>query len=125
MSRLRRKLLGWLVVGTGSLWLAPWPALSRMPEPMDKSLLQLLLGDLHSAGAIASRLQPDAGLAGEATVLYEQLASFAEANSREACLACYQARCEEDFASGRTVLAEGWVLARSEAALCQLVMQSS
>jgi hypothetical protein len=125
MNRLRRKLLAWLAVGTGSLCLAPCPALSRSLAPIDLSLLGFILGDLHSAATIAARLPADADLAPEAILLYEELADYAGDNSRQACLACYQARREEDFASGLTVLVDGWLLARSEAALCWLVKQSS
>ncbi len=122
MNRLRRKLLAWLAIGAGSLYLAPRQAMSQQPDKVDLALLKSLLGDLHSAAAIAARLPANADLLREARLLYGELANCAARNSRVDCLAWYQARREDDFASGRTLLADGWVLARCEAALCLLAV---
>ena len=120
----RRKLL--LLCATAPLLLIHLPSVSAVTptqEPAaERDLTGLcgLLPDLDAARLIGDRLIEQAATpADPAALLHDTGLDPSWPGDR--MLAALRERRALDFAAGRTVALDGWILARCEAALCQLL----
>jgi len=123
----RRELLGYVgaVLFAGGGWAAGRTPL-RTPRSERRALARLLHGPsatvlgrrylaAYPQAATPERLRADAGL----STLPPAMCADIEALRRTVL-----ARQREDFEIGNTVQLDGWILARSEAALCALISLS-
>jgi hypothetical protein len=112
----RRMLLR--ILGLAGITLALGPrAAHAVPAPPRLGQFTVLLADAASARHVGrAYLQHVPGDADRGHLLVQLRARFDDKPSREKLMAC----CREDFAAGRTVTVNGWVLSQTEARLCAL-----
>lgn len=92
-------------------------AASALPLPSPARRLTGLLADMASARQIGrAYLQGTPGDADRDCLTAQLVARLEGDVSRETLVAC----CRADFADGRTVMVNGWMLSQTEARLCAL-----
>lgn len=115
-KQIARRMLVRLLGLTGlALAVGPVPALA-LARPSPAARLTRLLGDPESAREIGRAYLQTAPGDGNRERLTTQLAARLDRPTRDTLAAS----CREDFARGRTVMVNGWVLAETEARLCAL-----
>ena len=92
-------------------------AASALPLPSPVRRLTGLLADVASARQVGQAyLQGTPGDADRDSLMAQLVARLQGDLSRETLVAC----CRADFADGRTVMVNGWMLSQTEARLCAL-----
>lgn len=124
MSRRRLMFAAAALTSLPIAWIA-W----KTPTSWRRTIAETLLHDLAGARAIGIRYLADAPEERDAAFLTRELFDGIggvprTAPQRAAARRVIAARRARDFATGDTVLIDGWILARSEARLCALAALS-